>query len=116
MNVLLVGSGAREHALAWKLRQSPKLTDLFVAPGNAGTAALGTNLPLKASDVEGLTRAAKENRCELAVVGPQKGDDLGERIDTVAYRPHYGRRVVDLMWRQEAQADQPINLAEVVFD
>ena len=71
MNVLLVGSGAREHALAWKLRQSPKLTDLFVAPGNAGTAALGTNLPLKASDVEGLTRAAKENRCELVVVGPE---------------------------------------------
>ncbi|MCH7578543.1 MAG: phosphoribosylamine--glycine ligase [Chloroflexi bacterium] len=71
MNVLLVGSGAREHALAWKLRQSPKLTDLFIAPGNAGTAALGTNLPLKASDVEGLTRAAKENRCELVVVGPE---------------------------------------------
>jgi phosphoribosylamine--glycine ligase len=71
MNVLLVGAGAREHALAWKLRQSPKLTDLFVAPGNAGTAALGANLPLKASDVEGLTRAAKENRCELVVVGPE---------------------------------------------
>ena len=71
MNVLLVGSGAREHALAWKLRQSPKLTDLFIAPGNAGTAALGANLPLKASDVEGLTRAAKENRCELVLVGPE---------------------------------------------
>lgn len=71
MNVLLVGSGAREHALAWKLRQSPKLTDLFVAPGNAGTAALGANLPLNASDLEGLTHAAKENRCELVVVGPE---------------------------------------------
>ena len=71
MNVLLVGSGAREHALAWKLRQSPKLTDLFIAPGNAGTAALGVNLPPKASDVEGLTRAAKENRCELVLVGPE---------------------------------------------
>ena len=71
MNVLLVGSGAREHALAWKLRQSPKLTDLFIAPGNAGTAALGANLPLNASDVEGLTRAAKENRCELVLVGPE---------------------------------------------
>ena len=71
MNVLLVGSGGREHALAWKLRQSPRLTDLFIAPGNAGTAALGVNLPLKASDVEGLTRAAKENRCQLVVVGPE---------------------------------------------
>jgi phosphoribosylamine--glycine ligase len=72
MNVLLVGSGAREHAIAWKLRQSPKLTDLFVAPGNAGTAALGTNLPLKANDLEGLARAARENRCELVVVGPEE--------------------------------------------
>ena len=71
MNVLLVGSGAREHALAWKLRQSPKLTDLFVAPGNAGTGDLGTNLPLKAADIEGLTKAAKEHRCELVVVGPE---------------------------------------------
>ena len=71
MNVLLVGAGAREHALAWKLRQSSRLTDLFLAPGNAGTAALGRNLTVKASDVEGLTRAAKENRCELVVVGPE---------------------------------------------
>ncbi|MEX0800102.1 MAG: phosphoribosylamine--glycine ligase [Dehalococcoidia bacterium] len=71
MNVLLVGSGAREHAIAWKLRQSPKLTDLFVAPGNAGTASLGANLDIAASDVEGLTRAARDERCELVVVGPE---------------------------------------------
>jgi phosphoribosylamine--glycine ligase len=71
MNVLLVGSGAREHTIAWKLRQSPKLTDLFVAPGNAGTAALAANLPVKASDIEGLTQAARDNRCELVVVGPE---------------------------------------------
>jgi len=72
MNVLLVGSGAREHAIAWKLRRSPRLTDLFVAPGNAGTASLGMNLPLKANDVEGLARAAREHRCELVVVGPEE--------------------------------------------
>src|SRR3990170_6856355 len=72
MNVLLVGSGAREHAIAWKLRQSPALTDLFVAPGNAGTAALATNLSLKAADLEGLARAARENRCQLVVVGPEE--------------------------------------------
>jgi phosphoribosylamine--glycine ligase len=71
VNVLLVGSGARENTIAWKLRQSPKLTDLFVAPGNAGTAALGANLPVKASDIEGLTQAARDNRCELVVVGPE---------------------------------------------
>ncbi len=72
MNVLLVGSGAREHTIAWKLRQSPKLTDLFIAPGNAGSAAEGTNLDIKASDVGGLVKAAKEYRCELVVVGPEE--------------------------------------------
>jgi len=72
MNVLLVGSGAREHAIAWKLRQSPALTDLFVAPGNAGTATPGTNLPLNAADLEGLARAARENHCQLVVVGPEE--------------------------------------------
>jgi phosphoribosylamine--glycine ligase len=71
MRVLLVGSGAREHALAWKLRQSARLTDLFVAPGNAGTAAIAANLPVKASDVEALCRAAVEHRIDLVVVGPE---------------------------------------------
>jgi phosphoribosylamine--glycine ligase len=71
VNVLLVGSGAREHALAWKLRQSPKLTDLFIAPGNAGTAALGANLDIEAADVDSLVAAARERRCRLAVVGPE---------------------------------------------
>jgi phosphoribosylamine--glycine ligase len=71
VNVLLVGSGAREHALAWKLRQSPKLTDLFIAPGNAGTSSLGANLDVKASDVDGLVAAARERRCRLVVVGPE---------------------------------------------
>jgi phosphoribosylamine--glycine ligase len=71
MNVLLIGSGAREHALAWKLRQSSRLTDLFIAPGNAGTAAVGTNLDVKAADVEEILGAAKEYRVELVIVGPE---------------------------------------------
>ena len=71
MNVLVVGSGAREHALAWKLRQSPRLTDLFIAPGNAGTASLGANLEVAATDLEAVTRAAKDHRCQLVVVGPE---------------------------------------------
>ena len=70
MNLLLVGSGAREHALAWKLRQSPKLTDLFVAPGNAGTAALGANLPLNPPHVEVLTVLPKATHSRLAALGP----------------------------------------------
>jgi len=71
MNVLLVGSGAREHCLAWKLRQSPLLDVLFVAPGNPGTAAIAENLPVRASDLEGIARAAKERRVDLVVIGPE---------------------------------------------
>jgi phosphoribosylamine--glycine ligase len=71
MNVLLVGSGAREHALAWKLRQSPRLTDFFIAPGNAGTAGVGTNVDVRAGDVEGVVKTAKDLRAELVIVGPE---------------------------------------------
>src|SRR6266508_3637180 len=71
MNVLIVGSGAREHALAWKLRQSARLTDLFVAPGNAGTAQLAHNLDVGVMDFEGIARTAAEHRVELVIVGPE---------------------------------------------
>ena len=70
MRVLVVGSGGREHALAWKLSQSPRVTQVFTAPGNAGTEQVGENVPIAASDLPGLARFAKENRIELTVVGP----------------------------------------------
>lgn len=70
MKVLVIGSGGREHALAWKLAQSPAVDRIFCAPGNAGTAALGDNIAIKASDLPALARFAKENRIELTVVGP----------------------------------------------
>ncbi|MER3419157.1 MAG: phosphoribosylamine--glycine ligase [Chloroflexota bacterium] len=72
MNVLVIGSGAREHALAWKLRQSPRLTDLFIAPGNAGTAAVGTNLPIATTDFPAIAEAAQRHRVDLVVVGPEE--------------------------------------------
>ena len=71
MKVLIVGGGAREHTIAWKLAQSPKLTKLYAAPGNAGTALVAENLPVKADDVDGLVKAAKELAVELVVVGPE---------------------------------------------
>ncbi len=71
MDVLVVGSGGREHALAWKLRQSPEVGRLYVAPGNAGTASLAENLPVAAEDIEGLLAAARERRVDLTVVGPE---------------------------------------------
>ena len=77
MNVLLVGGGGREHAIAWKLRQSPRVTDLFVAPGNAGTVQTAVNLPIKASNLEGIVRAARQHRIDLVVVGPEDPLALG---------------------------------------
>jgi phosphoribosylamine--glycine ligase len=63
--VLLVGGGAREHAIAWKLHQSPHVDDLFVAPGNGGTARLATNIPVQPRDIDGLLKAAKEHRIDF---------------------------------------------------
>jgi phosphoribosylamine--glycine ligase len=77
MRVLVVGSGGREHALAWKIAQSPLVRDLFAAPGNPGMEGLATLVPLKADDVAGLTRWAKENAIDLVVVGPEAPLCLG---------------------------------------
>ena len=71
MKVLIVGGGAREHAIAWKIRQSPLVDGLYVAPGNAGTAAISVNLPVSATDIEGQARAAREHGVDLTVVGPE---------------------------------------------
>jgi len=71
MNVLVVGGGAREHALAWKLAQSPRVGRLYCAPGNAGTAQIAENVPIPATDVHALAAWAEERRIDLAVVGPE---------------------------------------------
>jgi phosphoribosylamine--glycine ligase len=71
MNVLLLGSGGREHALAWKIAQSPKLSKLFIAPGNAGTAELGTNIEIAVQDFEKLGRFAIDKKIDMLVVGPE---------------------------------------------
>ncbi len=71
MKVLVVGGGGREHALAWKLSQSPRVDQVFVAPGNAGTARDVTNVPIAATDKSALINFVKENEIELTVVGPE---------------------------------------------
>ena len=71
MNILLLGSGGREHAMAWKIAQSPKLSKLFIAPGNPGTAQLGTNLLIAADNFPALKTAVMEYNIELIVVGPE---------------------------------------------
>ena len=71
MNILLLGSGGREHALAWKIAQSPKLSKLYIAPGNAGTAQVGQNIDLKETDFDGIAKFAVENDIKMLVVGPE---------------------------------------------
>lgn len=71
MNVLLLGSGGREHAFAWKLSQSTLLTQLYIAPGNAGTAQIGTNLPFLATDFTAIKQAILELHISLVLVGPE---------------------------------------------
>lgn len=71
MKLLLLGSGGREHALAWKISQSPKIEKLFIAPGNAGTANVGENVNLKANDFEGIKSFVLSNQVDMVVVGPE---------------------------------------------
>lgn len=71
MNILLLGSGGREHALAWKMTQSRRLSKLYIAPGNAGTALCGTNLDFAATDLAAVKNAVLENAIDMVVVGPE---------------------------------------------
>jgi len=72
MNVLILGSGGREHAFAWKISQSNLLSQLFIAPGNPGTATLGTNLAIEVTDFEGIVAAIRANHIDLVIVGPEE--------------------------------------------
>ncbi|KPJ66179.1 phosphoribosylamine--glycine ligase [candidate division WOR-1 bacterium DG_54_3] len=71
MKILVVGSGGREHALTWKISQSPKVDKIYCAPGNAGTAELAENVEIKAEDIQGLKKFAMEKKIDLTVVGPE---------------------------------------------
>jgi phosphoribosylamine--glycine ligase len=72
MNILILGSGGREHAFAWKIAQSTLCDNLFVAPGNAGTALVATNIPVSYNDFDGVAKAALEHNIELIIVGPEE--------------------------------------------
>ncbi|WP_302978911.1 phosphoribosylamine--glycine ligase [Paraprevotella clara] len=71
MKILLLGSGGREHALAWKIAQSKKVDQLYIAPGNAGTGSVGENVPLKADDFEGIRQFVLSKGVDMVVVGPE---------------------------------------------
>lgn len=77
LNLLIIGGGGREHALAWKLKQSPRVNKIYIAPGNAGTASLGENVNIKATDVLALAEWAEKNKIDFTVVGPDDSLALG---------------------------------------
>jgi phosphoribosylamine--glycine ligase len=77
LKILLVGSGGREHAIAWKISQSPKLEKLFIAPGNAGTKSIGTNVEISDTDIEALKNFALAREIDLTIVGPEAPLALG---------------------------------------
>ena len=92
MKVLLVGSGGREHALAWKIAQSPRLSRLVCAPGNPGMAALGELRDIKATDVAGQVALAREIAADLVVIGPESAVEAGladalERVGVACFGP-----------------------------
>jgi phosphoribosylamine---glycine ligase len=71
LNILVIGNGAREHTLVWKISQSPKVDKIFAAPGNAGTAAIAQNLKISPNDTPELVKAAQDNKIDVVVVGPE---------------------------------------------
>lgn len=77
MKILIIGNGGREHALAWKIKQSPRVKRIYVAPGNAGTAHDAENVPISAEDVAGLVKFARQEKIDLTVVGPEAPLALG---------------------------------------
>jgi phosphoribosylamine--glycine ligase len=83
MKILIVGGGGREHAIAWKLAQSPKVEKLNCTPGNAGIAEVAECVPVKAEDVAGICRFAEENKIDLTVIGPEVPLSLGV-VDALA--------------------------------
>jgi phosphoribosylamine---glycine ligase len=93
MKLLIIGNGGREHALGWTLKKDPRVQELYFAPGNAGTAAQGQNLSIKATDIEGLLGWVRENKPDMVVVGPEAPLCMGlvdqlEKLGVPAFGPN----------------------------
>lgn len=100
MKVLVVGGGGREHAICWKLAQSPKVTELYCAPGNAGIASVATCVPIGATDVENMVKWAKDNAMDLVMVAPDDPLALGmvdalEAVGIRAFGPHKNAAIIE---------------------
>jgi len=100
MKVLIIGNGGREHALAWKISQSKRAEKIFIAPGNAGTALHGENVPIKADDIERLKRFALKEGMDLTIVGPELPLTLGivdafERVELKIFGPSKKASIIE---------------------
>ena len=100
MKILVIGGGGREHALIWKIAQSPRLTRLYCAPGNAGMASLAESVPIPVDDIDALLRFAEEKKINLTVVGPELPLSLGivDRFEAKGLRifgPHRGAAEIE---------------------
>ena len=92
MKILIIGNGGREHAIAWKINKDDPSTEIFCAPGNAGTALVGKNIAIDVEDITGIVSWASQNKPDLAIVGPEMPLCLGlvdelEKIGVRAFGP-----------------------------
>src|SRR5690554_7583805 len=108
MRILIVGSGGREHALAWKIAQSPRVEKIFVTPGNDGLAEVAEPVTIKAGGIEDLADWAEKNRIDFTVVGPEVPLALGrseEHTSELQSRPHL---VCRLLLEKKKPFAQPV--------
>ena len=115
MKILLLGSGGREHALAWKIAQSPKVEKLYIAPGNAGTTAVGENVNIKATDFDAISTFALKENIEMVVVGPE--DPLVEGIyDYFQNRPELKHNCRYRSFRTGSTAGRKQGICKRLYD
>jgi len=114
MNILLLGSGGREHAIAWKISQSPKVDKLFIAPGNAGTAQVGTNAYIKADDFAAIKDFVLANDVNMVVVGPE--DPLVKGVYDFFKNDLAGRHPRDRSVQSRSAAGRQQRLCQSIHD
>ena len=124
MNVLLIGSGGREHAIAWKLSQSKMLSKLYIAPGNPGTACYGENIPIAANDIDRLVEFARDKNAGLVIIGPEDplaagAVDVFEQAGIKAFGPtkEAARLEADKAFAKQLMRSSAVSTAEGrIFD
>ena len=121
MKVLVVGGGGREHAICWKLAQSPRVTELYCAPGNAGIAQVATCVPIKATDVDAMVAWAKENAMDFVMVAPDDPLALGmvdalEAVGIAAFGPRANAAIIEASKAFSKELMQKYNIPTAKYE